>query len=87
MDPVGTDESKGHIVAAWGREALFCSCINFCSLRQTKISWPLARQNSQGVSLEDWEVGRPKFIRGEVVNAAMRHLTDVRRATRANVSS
>ena len=35
------------------------------------MSWPLARQNLQRVLLEDWEVGRPKFIRGGAVNATM----------------
>ena len=51
--PVGTDGSEGHTVAARGREALLCSYTNFCSLRQTEMSWPLIRQNSQRVPLED----------------------------------
>ena len=38
---------------------------------QTKMSWPLAWQNSQWVPLEDWNVGRPEFIRGGAINAAM----------------
>ena len=44
--PVGTDGSEGHTAATWGREALFYSCINFYSLRQIEMSWPLAQQNS-----------------------------------------
>ena len=51
--PVGTDESERHIAAARGVGALFCSCMNFCSLRQIEMSWPLARQNSQQVPFED----------------------------------
>ena len=50
---VQIDGSKGHIAAAQGSEVLFCFCINFCSLQQTEMSWPLARQNSQRVPLED----------------------------------
>ena len=38
---------------------------------QTEMSWPLAWQNSQRVPLEDWEVERPEFIHGGVMNAAM----------------
>ena len=69
--PVGTDGFDRHTAVTWGREALFCSCINFCSLRQTEMSWPLVQQNSQRVPLEDWEIGRPEFIHGGVVNATM----------------
>ena len=69
--PVGTNGSEGHTAVARGREALFCLCTNLCSLRHTEMSWPLARQNSQRVPLEDWKVGRPEFIHGGVVNAAM----------------
>ena len=69
--PVGTDGSEGHTAAVSGREVLFYSCTNFCNLRQTEMSWPLARQNLQWVPLEDWKVGRLEFIRGGVVNAAM----------------
>ena len=69
--PVGTDGSEGHTAAARGREALLYSCTNFYSLRQTVMSWPLVWQNSQWVPLEDWKLGRLKFIRGGVVNAAM----------------
>ena len=68
---VRTDGSERHTVVARGREVLFCSCINFCSLRKTEISWPSAWQNSQWVPLEDWEVGRPEFIHGGAVNVAM----------------
>ena len=68
---IGTNGSKGLTAAARGREALFCSYINFCNLRQIEISWPLAWQNSQHVPLEDWEVGCPKFIRGGAMNATM----------------
>ena len=35
------------------------------------MSWPLARQNSQWVPLEDWEVGGLEFIRRGAVNAAI----------------
>ena len=69
--PVGTDGSEGHTAAARGREALLCSYTNFCSLRQTEMSWPLIRQNLQRVPLEDWELGHPGFIRGGAVNVAM----------------
>ena len=34
----GTNGSEGHTAAAWGRETLFYSCINFYSLRQTEMS-------------------------------------------------
>ena len=40
--PVGTDGSEGHIAVARGREVLFYSCINFCSLWQTEMLWLLA---------------------------------------------
>jgi len=69
--PIGTDGSEGHIIVAQGREALFYPCINLCSLQQTEMSWPLARQNMQRVTLENWEVGCLEFICGGVVNAAM----------------
>ena len=69
--PVGTDRSKGHTVAARGREALFCSYTNFCSLQQTDMSWPLTQQNSQWVPLEDWKVGHPELINGGAMNATM----------------
>ena len=68
---VGTDGSKGHTTTARGREALLYSCTNFCSLRQTKMSWPLARQHSQRVPLKDREVGHPEFTCRGVVNVAM----------------
>ena len=70
-EPVGTDGSERHTVATWGIEVLFYSCINLCSLRKTKMLWPLTWQNSQRVPLEDWEMGHSEFIRGLVVNAAM----------------
>ena len=44
---VGTNRSEGHIAATQGGGALLYSCMNFYSLRQIKISWPLPRQNSQ----------------------------------------
>ena len=66
--PVGTDGSEGHTAAAWEREALFCFCINFCNLRQTKMYWPLVWQNSQWVYLEDWKVGHPEFSHGGAMN-------------------
>ena len=59
---VGNDRFEG--VAARRGGALFYSCMNFCGLWQTEISWPLAQQNSLWVPLEDWEVGRPKVNLG-----------------------
>ena len=74
---VGIDGSEGHTTAARGREALFCFCTNFCSLLQTKMSCPLARQNSQRVPLENWKVGCLEFIYGGAVNVAMGGCGDV----------
>ena len=73
---VQIDGSKGHIAAAQGSEVLFCFCINFCSLQQTEMSWPLARQ-TRSEYLWKTEMGHPEFIRGGVVNAAMGGCGDV----------
>ena len=45
--PIGTNGFAGQTTVAQGREVLFCSCINFYSLRKSKISWPLALKNLQ----------------------------------------
>ena len=69
--PVGIDKSEGHTVAARGEGALFYFGMNFCSLWQIEISWPLAQQNSQRVPLKDWEEGHPEVNSGREVTTAM----------------
>ena len=68
---VGTDESERHIAATREGGALFCSYMNFSSLQQIEMSWPLARQNSQRVPFEDWEEGRPEIKHGGAVITAI----------------
>ena len=69
--PVGIDRSERHIAAAQREGALFYSSMNFCSLRQIEISWPLAQRNLQRVPFEDWEEGCLKVNRGGVMITAM----------------